>query len=110
VIPLVPVVVFDWLVVEIREPDLAFFSLMTPCASLQCVAEETPPVSGVFGDVDDCAAAVSTPLARNADVSNAILNFIRGTPLEPDSELYVERLDFGPASRLSMMHIIASLA
>ena len=30
--------------------------------------------------------------------------------LEPDSELYVARLSFGPASRLSMMHIIASLA
>ena len=29
---------------------------------------------------------------------------------EPDSELYVARLSFGPASRLSMMHIIASLA
>ena len=40
-------------------------------------------------------------------------NFARSSAaisLEPDSELYVARLSFGPASRLSMMHIIASLA
>ena len=30
--------------------------------------------------------------------------------LEPDSELYLARLKVGPASRLSMMHIIASFA
>ena len=33
-----------------------------------------------------------------------------GDPLEPDSELYVTHVGFGSVRRLSMMHIIASLA
>jgi hypothetical protein len=54
-------------------PEAAVLSFAWPCASLQCVAAEMPPLAPALGVLDDWAEAASMPPARKADANNTVL-------------------------------------